>query len=200
MLKTILIAINAKVRPNKNKSTRNQPWQKMLLTKIMLPMNKNMPVLATDQTNKPNERKTSVAFVKKMNTMLDGAPAAVIIGLILITGNLPEQQVIALVTNHMNSKTAANMIVIALIPKVSLVINMTIKIGIVNMLLETARIRIIILMIVVNLQAVINTFKGILMMVMSHLPILMNVKTSINHHHHQNSIVKEPPVQQHQPN
>ncbi len=38
---------------------------------------------------------------------------AIITGFILIKGNLPKQQVIVLVTNNVNAKTAADMIVLA---------------------------------------------------------------------------------------
>ncbi len=96
-----------------------------------------------DNFVKPNERKPSVTFVKKTDLTLYGAPAAVITGFILITGHLPEQQVMTLVTNHVIAKTSANMIVFALVPKVVLMIDTTEKIGIVNLLLVIARIRII---------------------------------------------------------
>ncbi len=91
MVKLFLVAINTNVSSKKNKNTMNQIEKRMLPTNVTLPTNMKMPFPAINQTNKPNKRKTSVAFVKKMDTTLYGAPAAVIFGFILIIVNLPEQ-------------------------------------------------------------------------------------------------------------
>ncbi len=143
MLKKPPITKITSLRPGKKWSLKKKIKRRMLPIKAMLPTNTNLLVTVINHKHKCNKKKF-IALVQQLGIKFCETPFFVMTGRIPIKGNHQHLQVTTPVnTLHKGKMTAADLNVITSVQEATLLVNKTLMIGITILLLETARIRII---------------------------------------------------------